>query len=305
MPNYKEYQLVCQHCGKVFIGSHPWTRYCSATCGHRAIKQNMKRLRIEEDSAAVKERARSLLASKEFVSISDAARLLDVSRPTVYKIIRDNEIEVLHFGARTLRIRIADLVDTRNTYSPLNTPFPEIQKMKSGYVTISDAAKIFNMSKEQIYSRLKDTPIQSIRYKGQACYKQSELEQILLPHQHEDLDAWYTVDEIVEKFKITKQHVYDQVSKLQLPKKRDGVHILISKFDWDATRDVTDFDLEQFYTAPQIIAKYGVKRDLVDNAVKARKITSILKGKTRLYEKAGIDTYFIQRKQNKLCQPQK
>lgn len=305
MPNYKEYRLVCQYCGKTFIGSHPWTRYCSATCSHRALKQNKKLLRIEEDTAVVKERTRSMLASKEYVSISDAARLLDVSRPTIYKILRDNGIEPLRFGARTLRVRIADLVDARNTYSPLNTPFPEIQKLKCGYVTISDAAKIFNMSKEQIYSRLKDTPIESIRYKGQACYKQSELEQILLPHQHEDLDAWYTVEEIAEKFHISKQHVYDQVSKLQLPKKRNGSNILISKFDWDATRDIADFNLDEFYTLPQIIAKYGVNRDHIDNAAKGRKITTIKKGKNRLYEKTGIDTYFNQRKQNKLCQPQK
>lgn len=305
MPNYKEYQLVCQNCGTTFIGSNPWTKYCSTQCGHRAIKKNKKRLRIAEDSAAVKEKTRSLLADQEYVSISNAARLLDVSRPTVYKILRDNGIEPVRFGPRTVRIRVADLVDTRNTHSPLNTPFPEILKLQTGYVTISEAAKILNLSTEQIYNRIGKSAIKSIRYKGQACYKLSELEDIILPLQCVEPESWYTVDQIARKFKLTKKHIYDQVSQKKLPKKRKGHTLFVSKYDWDMTRKPEEFDDKDFYTMQQLIDKYKESRDMIDGVARSRRFTNFVKDGVRLYEKEGMDRYFNQRKTSKLCQQQK
>lgn len=305
MPNYREYKLVCQHCGKTFLGSNPWTRYCSHRCSTQEVKDNLKLLRIAEDSAAVKEKSRAQLASQEYVSITQAARLLDTSRPTIYKILRDNGIEPLRCGPRTIRVRVADLVDKRNTYSPLHTPFPEIVKLQAGYVTITDAARILNLSKEQIYARIGKTSISSIRHKGQACYRLKELEEIILPLQTAEPLSWYTVEEITEKFGLSRQHVYDTVSKHKIPKKRDGHRILISQYDWDKTRKPEDFDPADFYTMQQILDRYGTNRDTVDSAARMRHITNFVRDKVRLYEKKGIDTYFNQRNTSKLCQPQK
>lgn len=300
MPSYKEYQLVCQHCGKTFIGYRPWTRYCSHTCSSRAIKQNKKIMRLAEDSAEVKEKTRQLLVGQEYISITHAAQLLDVSRPTLYKILRDNKIEPVRLGPRTVRVRVADLVDNRNTYSPLNTPFPQIQRIRSGYVTMAEATKLFNMDRNSIYLHISKSDIKSVMFKGQACYNQKELEAIILPHQCEEADAWYTVEEISQKFKISVRRVYDVVNKRRLRKKRSGHKILIARYDWDMTRKPKEFNNTDFYTMKQILAKYGETRDLVDNIVRARKITNFVKDGVRVYDKEGIDTYFNQRKTSRV-----
>ena len=103
--------------------------------------------RIEEDSEAVKEQRREALSKKEFVSLSEAARLLDISRPTLYKKIEDEGIEVVDLGPRTKRIRVADLLATSGKSTPSDQPFPKIQKPKEGYVSVPEALEALPLDK--------------------------------------------------------------------------------------------------------------------------------------------------------------
>lgn len=43
------------------------------------------------------------------ISISQAARLLGVSRPTVYRFIREARLERIELGSRTVRLRLNDV----------------------------------------------------------------------------------------------------------------------------------------------------------------------------------------------------
>ncbi|MBQ9652975.1 MAG: helix-turn-helix domain-containing protein [Bacteroidales bacterium] len=305
MPNYKEYRLVCKYCGQTFIGSFPWTKYCSHQCASKAIKENLKLARIEEDSEAVKEQRREALSKKEFVSLSEAARLLDISRPTLYKKIEDEGIEVVDLGPRTKRIRVADLLATSGKSTPSDQPFPKIQKPKEGYVSVPEALEAFNMTRGHLYRWTKDTDIQSITYKGKAYYKLSELEAIILPNLQEEISDWYTVEEIMQKFGLSKQYVYDLVSELQIPKRRRGKNILISRFDWDRARGLEGTELDIYYTLTQISKKYNARKNDIMAYARRWNVPTMLKDKLRLYQKEGIDHMFDMINKNKLCQQPK
>lgn len=43
------------------------------------------------------------------ISISQAARLLGVSRPTIYKFVREGRLERIELGSRTVRLRLNDV----------------------------------------------------------------------------------------------------------------------------------------------------------------------------------------------------
>ena len=305
MPNYKEYRLVCQYCGKTFIGSFPWTKYCSHTCSSHAIKENLKQARIAEDSDAVKEQRRKATLEKDYLSITEAARLLDISRPTLYKKIKDEGIQVISIGPRTKRIRLQDLTDSKNTHSPLTTPFPEIRKMREGYVSVAEAMEAFGLSRGQLYKWTKGTSIESITYKGKAYYKLADLKAIILPSLQEDISDWYTVPEIEEKFGLSRQYVYDLVSELHIPKKQRGRNVLISRFDWDRARGLDSTELDNYYTVTQITQKYGLRRTMVHNYARRWNIPTMLKDKLRLYRKEDIDHMFDQINKNKSCQQPK
>ena len=106
VPSFKK---ICQHCGKEFIACYQRTEYCSARCASLADKQRKRNERLKETQLEVRERERLALLDKNWLTLSDAARLMQMSRTTLYKVIADHGIELKRFSARTVRIARADL----------------------------------------------------------------------------------------------------------------------------------------------------------------------------------------------------
>lgn len=82
-----EYKKVCKCCGKIFTAYTSTTKYCSATCSKRGHKAEMRDKRLQAESEEIREHNRQKLLSQEFLSITSAAALLSISRPTIYKMI--------------------------------------------------------------------------------------------------------------------------------------------------------------------------------------------------------------------------
>jgi predicted DNA-binding protein YlxM (UPF0122 family) len=59
------------------------------------------------------------------------------------------------------------------------------------------------------------------------------LKKLFAKKQYADIAEWYTVAEIVEKFEVSKQYVYEYASDHKLPRKKQGIEALISKYHWE------------------------------------------------------------------------
>ncbi|MDR1407251.1 MAG: hypothetical protein LBJ23_04295, partial [Tannerella sp.] len=57
------------------------------TCANRGKKAENRQERLRLESEEIREQNRQTLLSQEFLSISSAAALLSISRPTIYKMI--------------------------------------------------------------------------------------------------------------------------------------------------------------------------------------------------------------------------
>jgi Fic family protein len=82
-----EYKKVCKFCGNEFVAQKSTTKYCSDTCANRGNKAEKRQERLRLESEEIREQNRQTLLSQEFLSISSAAALLSISRPTIYKMI--------------------------------------------------------------------------------------------------------------------------------------------------------------------------------------------------------------------------
>ena len=98
-------QRICQHCGNEFTAKTTVTKYCIDTCAKRAYKARKKQEKID---ASNKETLKTStlpfeqLKSKEFLTTAEACKLLTVSRWTIWRKIKDNEIQVSKIGRRTI-----------------------------------------------------------------------------------------------------------------------------------------------------------------------------------------------------------
>jgi integrase len=87
-----EYKKACQFCGNTFVAYTSTTKYCSNICSNRGSKAEKRQERLQIESKAIKERNRQNLLMQENLSLTDAAALLGISRPTLYNLLQTKNI---------------------------------------------------------------------------------------------------------------------------------------------------------------------------------------------------------------------
>lgn len=300
MANRIQYQLVCVCCGETFTGSCGTTKYCSSICSGRAEKAKKREERLRTKSEEIREQNRQSLLSQEYLSLSSAAILLGVSRPTMYGLINRGALPVLRLSQRTVRIKRSDLEKLNeqqaSTIAPISTPIAEINKAKEELITASEAVKRFKISDTWFYRQIKKHDIKPVIVEGKTLYPLKTVKRIFAKKQHADIAEWYTVTEIVEKFGVSKQYVYEYTSDHKMPKKREGKITLISKHHWDKSRGLDPAESEAYYTVPQAIEKFGISRGHLYDLIRAHKIPKIKHGQSILINRQELDNLMNKRK---------
>ncbi len=100
-----EITKVCQHCGKEFIAKTTVTKFCCHTCASRNYKKRKKTEKLKQIKSPAEQKADynfSQLNEKEFLSIADTCLLLGASRMTIYRQIKNGNINAVKLGRRTI-----------------------------------------------------------------------------------------------------------------------------------------------------------------------------------------------------------
>ena len=102
---------ICEYCGQEFTAQTTRTRYCSHTCNSRDYKARKRAEKLQEAKAEVKPkttRQRNDVTDREFLSITEACKLIGVSRWTIWRAINRGELNAGNLGRRKL-LRRADI----------------------------------------------------------------------------------------------------------------------------------------------------------------------------------------------------
>lgn len=105
-------QKICQHCGIEFTARTTVTKYCGDTCAKRAYKARLKKQKIDacnQETLRIKNKPLEDVQAKEFLNVSEAARLLGCSKRTVYRMIDNGKIPAVNLLERMTRIRKSGL----------------------------------------------------------------------------------------------------------------------------------------------------------------------------------------------------
>jgi excisionase family DNA binding protein len=295
-----EYKKVCQFCGNMFVAQKSTTKYCSEVCNNRANKAANRQERLQTESAEVNERNRQNLLAQENLSLTDAAVLLDISRPTLYKLLNDRGVELLRISKRTIRVKKSDLLNLYQNQpekpASRNTPIAETNKKQAEYITVAEALQLFKISNTYLYNKIREKQLHPLIIKGKAHYSKNTLQKIFAKKQYADIAEWYTVAEIIEKFGVSQQYVYEYTSDHKMPKKREGKTVLISKYHWDKSRGLDLAESENYYTVPQATEKFGIGRNHLYDIIRAQKIPKIKHGQSILIHCQELDNLMSNRK---------
>lgn len=104
-------EKICEHCNKEFIAKTLKTRFCSHLCNSRAYKarkraDKFKEVKVNNDSSLPIPSASilSTIQEKQILTVEEVSKLLRISKPTVYRIIKEGKLKAVKFSERTTRI---------------------------------------------------------------------------------------------------------------------------------------------------------------------------------------------------------
>ena len=105
-------EKICEHCKKEFIAKTLKTRFCSHICNSRAYKAKKRAEKLNQskkvnDDTTLPIPSTTLLHTiqdKQILTVSEVAKLLRLSKATVYRIINEGKLNAVKFSERNTRI---------------------------------------------------------------------------------------------------------------------------------------------------------------------------------------------------------
>ncbi|MCQ2608408.1 MAG: helix-turn-helix domain-containing protein [Bacteroidales bacterium] len=291
MERIRTYLKVCQFCGKEYYAYKSTTKCCSDSCSKRLYKQNKRTQLLQIEERTVKKRLAQDLQQEAFLSISDAARLLHVSRPTMMNIIKTKCICVHSSSKRMKRINKEDLLQACS--KEISAPIVK----ETNLISVKEALEKYKISITWFYHKIRPANLTPIKIKGVAFYDAEDLKKLLYVKQHVEIRDWYTVSQIVEQFNLKRPRVYEILTdNKEIPRKRVGKDILISKKHWDDIRGVSMQENEKYYSVPDATQLYNIKRSYLYDIIREHNIPKIKRGQYIYIEKSVLDSIMSNRK---------
>ena len=141
---------TCSGCGTPFTPDNPRLRFCNETC-RNTYNMRLKRQRKQARKAEIETMAaRETFGGKSHLSITEAARFLGVSRPTLYARINAGELTPLKVSSRTVRIPIEQLTaDSQIQPQPIKGDW-------SVLISKAEVLQKYNISESWLMRRMKE-----------------------------------------------------------------------------------------------------------------------------------------------------
>ena len=152
---------ICDYCKNAFDAKTTKTKYCSHICNSRGYKLNQKLKKIETSDTETKAKISNYaldVNSKDFLTVNEASKLLNMSSKTVYRLIEQNELNAFNFSVRKTLIRRKDIESyfDNNLISVDNiNPNRENEINLNNSYTINEAIEKFNISNGALYNIIK------------------------------------------------------------------------------------------------------------------------------------------------------
>jgi excisionase family DNA binding protein len=96
---------ICEFCRKEFTARTTVTRCCSDHCSKRRWKQEQKEKKIEQsnvETQLIRVLPKGDIDTREFFSVIEFSKLVGISRWTLWRAIKRNEIKAAKIGRRVI-----------------------------------------------------------------------------------------------------------------------------------------------------------------------------------------------------------
>ena len=220
---------------------------------------------------------------KDFLTPTETAQYLGVCRTYIYDSINRGKIKVTRIGRKTL-ISKADIQAMFDFLSPKEGEPVEVTEKKgksiSEFYTRAEIREKFGVKDSWIYKVVADNNVPKTILRGKAYFSKSHIDRLFSARKENlEITEWYSVEDIQEKYGMTLSAIYTLVSKIGIPKRKEGPKVYYSKYHFDVAKGAKSAEDVEFISVPEAMGKYSLTRDPLYHYVKTYKITKLRCGK--------------------------
>lgn len=277
-------ERICEWCGNRFMAQTTVTRFCSKRCSEHSYKERMRQKKMTlsnmETSQCNLDRKSK---DKDFLTPTETAQYLGVGRTYIYDCINRGKIKVTRIGRKTL-ISKADIQAMFDFLSPKEGEPVEVTEKKSksisDFYTRAEIREKFGVKDSWIYKVVAENNVPKTIIRGKAYFSKSHIDRLFSARkENPEITEWYSVEDIQEKYGMTLSAIYSLVSKIGIPKRKEGPKVYYSKYHFDVAKGAKSAEDVEFISVPEAMEKYSLTRDQLYHYVKTYKITKLRCGK--------------------------
>ncbi len=277
-------ERICEWCGNRFMAQTTVTRFCSKRCSEHSYKERMRQKKMAlsnmETSQCNLDRKSK---DKDFLTPTETAQYLGVGRTYIYDCINRGKIKVTRIGRKTL-ISKADIQAMFDFLSPKESEPKETTEKKgkslSDFYTRAEIREKFGVKDSWIYKVIAENNVPKTILRGKAYFSKSHIDRLFSARkENPEITEWYSVEDIQEKYGMTLSAIYTLVSKIGIPKRKEGPKVYYSKYHFDVAKGAKSAEDVEFISVPEAMGKYSLTRDQLYHYVKTYKITKLRCGK--------------------------
>ncbi|MDE6007072.1 MAG: helix-turn-helix domain-containing protein, partial [Muribaculaceae bacterium] len=201
-----EITKTCEWCGNSFIARKCTTRYCSKRCAEHAYKDAKRKEHVAKEQSKANEPKE--VETNPFITPGQCARLLGVSRRSIYYYLAANSIPCFQFKGKTLisRESLNTLFDGSHLYQL--RPAKEKQPITEFYTT-KEVLEKYGISNSWLFKAAKENNFPKTIQRGKTLWSKQHIDRFFAKSApKEDISEWYTVAEIQERYGMTLSAIY-------------------------------------------------------------------------------------------------
>ena len=287
---------ICQWCGVEFEAQKVSTKYCSHRCANLAYKQAVRDKRVkqaEAETLSVKlEKPIENVKDKEYLSFSQAGKLLGVSRQAVYNMVKAGHLKASKISSRLSFIKRAD-IEAMLESKPYKTLHPKDTIPITDFYTTAEIKEKYNIQESWLYKIANEHNIPRTFNRGKTYWSKKHIDSYFAKKAPDtSITEWYSVAELQEKFGMTLSAIYTFVYKNVIPKRKEGKMVYYSKKHFDIAKGLSVPEGPKYYTISEAMEKFNLTRDQLYHYVAYHNITRIKVGKYTKIVRAELDKFF-------------
>lgn len=277
-------ERICEWCGNRFMAQTTVTRFCSKRCAEHSYKERMRQKKMAlSNQETIQYNPDRKSREKDFLTPTETAQYLGVGRTYIYDCINRGKIKVTRIGRKTL-ISKADIQAMFDFLTPKETEQTESAEKKSksisDFYTRADIREKYGVKDSWIYKVVAENNVPKTIIRGKAYFSKSHIDRLFSARkENPEITEWYSVEDIQSKYGMTLSAIYSLVSKIGIPKRKEGPKVYYSKYHFDVAKGAKSAEDVEFISVADAMEKYSLTRDQLYHYVKTYKITKLRCGK--------------------------